>query len=239
MGRGGPHYPPQAPGLVLTDLVEAMRISAAERAQKPTSASQSSTAEALPTSRSNCSNAATTATRAWMSIGAASGGFKAPPAENSTSNTKGQISAESLYNPTWQLPPQILQGQFPIPASGVQQQFQQVEKNFPYQTFMRPPTFPRGGGGQVQGGRPMMFSPHLIATDLSSLQMMSSLWRGQSGPPSQSQYATKQKQETHKLPLDLNIGFQSPGSPVKQSSGVMVDSHQPNLHYSFEKMDSI
>ncbi|CAI0379741.1 unnamed protein product [Linum tenue] len=58
--RGGPHYPPQAPGQVLTDPVEAMRISAAERAQKPTSAGQSSTAKALPTSRSDCSNAATT-----------------------------------------------------------------------------------------------------------------------------------------------------------------------------------
>nr|KYP73418.1 Bromodomain and PHD finger-containing protein 3 [Cajanus cajan] len=47
-------------------------------------------------------------------------------------------------------------------------------------------------------------------------------WRG-IRPHSQP----RQKQET--LPPDLNIGFQSPGSPAKQSSGVLVDSQQPDL----------
>ncbi|CAI0437246.1 unnamed protein product [Linum tenue] len=231
-GHGGLHYPPRAPGVVLTDPVEAMRISAAERAQKhqqPSSGGQSSVGEAPPASRSDNSNAAATAARAWMSIGAAGGGFKPPAADHSSSNTNGQISAESLYNPTWQLPPRMFQGQLPFPAAGVQQQFQQAEKNFPFQAFMRPPPFPGGGEGQVQGGRPIMFSPQLVAADLSRLQMMSSPWRGQTGLPSESQPTTRQKQETHTLSPDLNIGFQSPGSPAKQSSGVMVDSQQPDL----------
>ncbi|XLU75132.1 hypothetical protein S245_034185 [Arachis hypogaea] len=65
-----------------------------------------------------------------------------------------------------------------------------------------------------------MVIPQLASADLSRFQMQSH-WQGLS-PPTQP----RQKQET--LPPDLNIGFQSPGSPAKQSSGV-VASQQPDL----------
>lgn len=68
--------------------------------------------------------------------------------------------------------------------------------------------------------QPMVF-PQLVATDLSRFQVQPH-WQGLSPRIQQ-----RQKQDT--LPPDLNIGFQSPGSPVKQSSGVLVDSQQPDL----------
>ncbi|KAF2285739.1 hypothetical protein GH714_007535 [Hevea brasiliensis] len=204
---------------VLNDPVEAMRISAgrAQKQQKPSNQSSvDNTAPdipSLPPVRNNSSNAAAVAARAWMSIG--SGGFKVPT-ENSTT-PKNQISADSLYNPTRQMHPQLprVQGQFPLPAA---MQFQAEKNNVPFQAFMQPPVHV-GNDGQFQN-RPMVF-PQFVAADLYRLQMQSS-WRGLS-PHSQP----NQKQET--LPPDLNIGFQSPGSPVKPSSGVMVDSQQPDL----------
>ncbi|KAG8658207.1 hypothetical protein MANES_03G131200v8 [Manihot esculenta] len=200
---------------VLNDPVEAMRISAemAPKQQKPSNQSSvdtSSVVPSLPPVRNDSGNAAAVAARAWMSIG--SGGFKVPSENPST--PKNQISAESLYNPTRQLHPQIprVQGQFPLPAG---MQFQAEKNSLPFQAFMQPPV--HAGIGQ---NRPMVF-PQFVATDLSRVQIQSS-WRGLS-PHSQP----KQKQE--RLPPDLNIGFQSPGSPVKQSSGIMVDSQQPDL----------
>ncbi|KDP39146.1 hypothetical protein JCGZ_00903 [Jatropha curcas] len=203
---------------VLTDPVEAMQMSAerSQKQQKPSNQSSVDTSPAtpsLPTVRNDSGNAAVAAARAWMSIGA--GGFK-PPTENSTTS-KNQISAESLYNPTGQLHPQIarVQGQFPLPAG---MQLQAEKNNFAFQAFMRPPVH-AGIEGQFQN-RPMIF-PQFVATDLSRLQMQPP-WRGLS-PHSQP------KRKPEALPPDLNIGFQSPGSPVKQSSGVMVDSQQPDL----------
>ncbi|CBI26651.3 unnamed protein product, partial [Vitis vinifera] len=126
----------------------------------------------IPSPRSDSSNAAATAARAWMSIGA--GGFK-PVAENSIT-PKNHISADSLYNPTRELHPQVtrFRGEFPV-SGGMHFQFQ-----------------------------------------------MQSPWQGLN-PNTQPRH----RQET--LPPDLNIGFQPSGSPVRQSSGVLVDSQQPDL----------
>lgn len=214
-------YFPKGQEQVLTDPVAAMRVSA-EKAQKQQNSSNQSSADtpvvmpSVPSVRNDSNNAAVAAARAWMSVGAGpAGGFK-PPNENSIM-PKNEISADSLYNPTRQLHPQIprVQGQFPISA-GVQ--FQSEKNKFPFQAFMRHPIH-AGNEVQIQN-RPMVF-PQLVATDLSRFQLQSP-WQGHS-PHSQP----KQKQET--LPPDLNIGFQSPGSPVKQSSGVVVDSQQPDL----------
>ncbi|CAN0915677.1 Bromodomain and PHD finger-containing protein 3 [Linum grandiflorum] len=149
---------------------------------------------------SSNNNAAVAAARAWMSVGA--GSFK-PPIE-------GRGGQE--YNPAWQQFPRV-QGQYPV-------QYQSSQNNFPFQAFMRPP----GAESQLQG-RPMVFPPQLVgASDMSRFQMISP-WQSQQQQP---QFQQKQKQDT--LPPDLNIGFQSPGSPAKQSSGVMqVDSQQPDL----------
>ncbi|KAJ4844390.1 hypothetical protein Tsubulata_002350 [Turnera subulata] len=217
MARAAAYFP-KAQEQGLTDPVEAMRISAekAQKQQKPpiqSSADTTNPTSSGPSARNDSSNAAAAAARVWMSVGA--GGFR-PVAENSSS-PKGQISAESLYNPTRPLHPQIARGpgQFPFPPG---MQFQPEKNNFPFQAFMQP-TIHAGNGGQMQG-RPVFF-PQLVATDLTRFQMQSP-WRG---PVPHSQ--PKQKQDT--LPPDLNIGFQSPGSPVKQSSGMMVDSQQPDL----------
>ncbi|CAN1147087.1 Bromodomain and PHD finger-containing protein 3 [Linum perenne] len=218
----GVAYFPGVQGQVLTDPVEAMRKSAemVRNQQKPSSQSSAETTPAsTASSRSDSSNnAAVAAARAWMSVGA--GGFK--PSSESCTNP---ISAE--YNPAWQLAPQFprVQGQFPVTASaGVQLE---SEKNkFPFQAFMRPP-FLGGGEAQLQG-RPVVFPPQLVgASDMSRYGMMTP-WRG--GGQSQQQHQFQQKQRQDTLPPDLNIGFQSPGSPAKQSSsGVMVDSQQPDL----------
>lgn len=163
--------------------------------------------------RDDSSNAAAVAARAWMSIGA--GGFK-PPAENSTS-PKNQISAESLYNPTREFHTQIsrVRGEFPL---SVGMQFQTEKNSFPPQGFVPQPV--RAVNEAHFQNRPMVF-PQLLTNDFARFQMQSP-WRGLS-PRSQP----RPRQEG--LPPDLNISFQSPGSPVKQSSGVLVDSQQPDL----------
>uniref|UniRef100_A0A2C9W727 Bromo domain-containing protein n=1 Tax=Manihot esculenta TaxID=3983 RepID=A0A2C9W727_MANES len=201
----------------LHDPVEAMRISAerAQKQQKPSNQSSVDTSPvipSLPPVRKDSNNAAAVAARAWMSIG--SGGFKVP-SENFPTPTN-QISAESLYNQTWQLHPQFPQvhGQFPLPLGS---KFHTEKNSMPFQAFMQPPV--HAGNGQFQN-RLMVF-PQFVATSLSGIQMQSS--RQGLSPHSQP----KQKQEA--LPPDLNICFQSQGSPVKQSSGVMVESQQPDL----------
>uniref|UniRef100_A0A2P2J912 Bromo domain-containing protein n=2 Tax=Rhizophora mucronata TaxID=61149 RepID=A0A2P2J912_RHIMU len=210
-------YFPKGQEKVLTDPVEAMRISAekAQKQQKPLARSSADTSPVVPsvTSLGNESgNATVAAARAWMSLGAA--GSKLPN-ENPTT-TKNQISADSLYNPTRQFHGQVpfVQGQFPFSAG---MQILSEKHSFPFQAFIRPPV--SGNEGQFQN-RPMIF-PHLVGNDLSRLQVQSP-WRGLS-PHSQP----KQKQESHAP--DLNISFQSPGSPAKQSSSVMIDSQQPDL----------
>ncbi|XP_022716885.1 uncharacterized protein LOC111275667 [Durio zibethinus] len=165
--------------------------------------------------RDDSSNAAAAAARAWMSIGA--GGFKQATENSSTS--KGQISAESLYNPARELHPQVsrVRGEFPLSA-GMQFQPQLQKNSFPLHAFATQPVR-LVTEAQFQN-RPMVF-PQLVATDLSRFQVQSH-WQGLSP-------RTQPRQKQDSLPPDLNIRFQSPGSPVKQSSGVLVDSQQPDL----------
>ncbi|KAI4306103.1 hypothetical protein L6164_029411 [Bauhinia variegata] len=97
--------------------------------------------------------------------------------------------------------------------------FQSEKNNFSFQALV-PQAIHPGNVSQFHN-RPMVF-PQLAAADLSRFQMQSP----RQGPSPRSQ-TPRQKQET--LPPDLNIGFQSPGSPARQSSGVLVDSQQPDL----------
>ncbi|GMN51617.1 hypothetical protein TIFTF001_020776 [Ficus carica] len=218
MAKGGLQFPRgQEQGL--GDPVQLMKMMA-EKTQKQQKSSDQSTVDTLqgmpsmPSARrDNLNNAAAAAARAWMSIGA--GAFK-QPTENPTT-PKSQISADSLYNPARESQSQIarIRGEFPVSAAV---QFQPEKNNFPVPAFF--PQHARFANEAHFQNRPIMF-PQLAAADLSRFQMQSP-WRGLS-PHAQP----RQKQDT--LPPDLNIGFQSPGSPVKQSSGVMVESQQPDL----------
>ncbi|KAK7320375.1 hypothetical protein VNO77_29792 [Canavalia gladiata] len=202
----------------LSDPVQLMRM-LAEKAQKQQTSSSSnhSPADTPPVTpsvpsgrREDPSNASAAAARAWMSVGAAS--FKQGP--DSSSSPKNQISADSLYNPAREFHQHIsrVRGEF---TGGIP--FQSEKNNFPFQALVPQPIHPVGVSQFPN--RPMVF-PQVAASDLSRFQMPT--WRG-IRPHSQP----RQKQET--LPPDLNIGFQSPGSPAKQSSGVLVDSQQPDL----------
>ncbi|KAA8526991.1 hypothetical protein F0562_008780 [Nyssa sinensis] len=202
----------------LTDPVQLMRMLAenAQRQQKSLNYSAADTPLVMPSAPSSriddSGSAAAAAARAWMLMGA--GGFK-PAAEN-TSTHKNQISADSLYNPTRELQPKVtrFQGEFPVPGM----HFQPEKNSSPLQAFVRPPV---RMGNEVQfQNRPMVF-PQLVTADLSGFQVQPS-WRGLN-----PQTQLRQKQES--LPPDLNIGFPSSGSPVRQTSGVLVDSQQPDL----------
>ncbi|KAH7546736.1 hypothetical protein FEM48_Zijuj01G0233100 [Ziziphus jujuba var. spinosa] len=194
----------------------------AEKTQKQQKSSDQSTFEtqqimpSVPSVRREDpipNNAAAAAARAWMSVGA--GAFK-QPMENPTT-PKSQISADSLYIPIREVRPQISQVRGDFPVSGAMQ-FQSEKNRFQVPAFLPVPQPVRFNEGHIQN-RPIIF-PQLAGADLSRFQMQSP-WRGLS-PQTQA----RQKQES--LPPDLNIGFQSPGSPVKQS-GVLVDSQQPDL----------
>ncbi|XP_010536666.1 PREDICTED: bromodomain and WD repeat-containing protein 1 [Tarenaya hassleriana] len=149
------------------------------------------------------SNAALLAARAWMSIGSGGGGHK-QKTENSNS-PKNRISAESLYDPARELHPQALT------PRGSELPFSQ-SNGFPFQTFVHQP---------VHGSRQQMGFPHMVpASDFNGFHAQSP-WRGIS--------TSQLKQRQDNLPPDLNIGVHSPDSPAKQSSGVRVDSQQPDL----------
>ncbi|KAF3453449.1 hypothetical protein FNV43_RR03889 [Rhamnella rubrinervis] len=206
----------------VNDPVQLMRMLAEKTQKQQKSSDQSSvhtdTQQIMPSvpsvRRDDTNNAAAAAARAWMSIGA--GAFKQHATENSNpTTTKSQISADSLYNPTREVRPQVSQVRGEFPVSGAMQ-FQSEKNRFPVPAFLPQPV--RLNEAQFHN-RPIIF-PQLAAADLSRIQMLPP-WRGLS-PHTQA----RQKQEM--LPPDLNIGFQSPGSPVKQS-GVLVDSQQPDL----------
>ncbi|PON51478.1 Bromodomain containing protein [Parasponia andersonii] len=203
----------------VSDPAQLMKM-LANRTQKQQKSSDSSVVDSqqvMPSvpsvRRDDSNNAAAAAARAWMSIGA--GAFK-QPAENPIT-PKSQISADSLYNPTREFQSQVARIRGDFPVSGAMQ-FQPEKNSFQVPAFLPQPV--RLGNDAHFQNRPIIF-PQLAAADLSRFQMQSP-WRGLSphAPP-------RQKQDT--LPPDLNIGFQSPGSPVKQSSGVLVESQQPDL----------
>lgn len=197
--------------------VQLMRMMS-ERIPKQENSSNQSSSDSPPAlssvpsaMRDDSNNAAAVASRAWMSIGA--GGFK-QVRDNST--PKSQISADSLYNPAREFHPQIMRPWGEFRAGG--NQLQSEKSNFPMQAFVPQATLV--ANEQQLQNRSMIY-PQLVQADMSKFQLQST-WRALS-PHNQP----RKKQEM--LPPDLNIGFQSPGSPVKQSSSVLVDSQQPDL----------
>ncbi|CAJ1971412.1 unnamed protein product [Sphenostylis stenocarpa] len=204
----------------LSDPVQLMRMLAEKTHKQQTSSSSNhSPADTPPVTpsvpsgrREDSSNASAAAARAWMSVGAA--GFKQGP--ESSSSPKNQISADSLYNPAREFhqPFSRIRGEFPPGGTPFQS-----ENNFPFQALVPQPQPIHPVGASQFPNRPMVF-PQVAASDLSRFQLPP--WGG-----IRSHNQPRQKQET--LPPDLNIGFQSPGSPAKQSSGVLVDSQQPDL----------
>ncbi|GFZ07410.1 DNA-binding bromodomain-containing protein [Actinidia rufa] len=213
-----PTYFPHGQEQGLRDPVQLMRILAenAQKLQKPLNhppVDNPSVMPSVPSSRRDDSNnAASTAARTWMSIGAE--GSKAA-AEN-TNTHKNQNSVDSLYNSNTQLHPRVPQFRGDSPVSGIH--FQPAKNSFPFQAFVAPPVR-LGNEAQFQN-RPMYF-PQSVPADLSRFQMQSP-WQGLN-----PHHQPRNKQES--LPPDLNIGVQSSGSPVRQSSGVLVDSQQPDL----------
>ncbi|KAJ4980469.1 hypothetical protein NE237_031306 [Protea cynaroides] len=199
-----------------SDPVLLMRMLAkTQNQQKSSNHNSVSAPQAMPSNpslRRDDSNAASiTAARSWMSIGTAE--FKST---ESVGPDKMQIAAASLYNPAREDSP-VSRFCEESPGSGGLQAQQEKNKFTPQAFLPQPVRF--GDEPQCQNNRPVVF-PQLL-TDLSRFQMQPS-WRGLV-PHTQP----KQKQDT--LPPDLNIGFQSSGSPVRQSSGILVDSQQPDL----------
>ncbi|KAI8552840.1 hypothetical protein RHMOL_Rhmol06G0299500 [Rhododendron molle] len=239
----------------LSDPVQLMRM-LAENSQKqqkslnnPQVDNKSSLVPLAPSSRSEDSiNATAAAARAWMSIGSV--GSKAA-AEN-TGTHKNQMHSlnnpamepqpqvshknqmHSLNNPAVEPQPQVshknhmhslnsytrepqpqvsqFRGDFP----GFGMHFQPPKASYPLQPFMIPPA---QMGNEAQN-RPMFF-PQLVTADLSRFQVPS---------PRQSLNSLRQqRQKQESVPPDLNLSFHSSGSPGGQSSGVMVDSQQPDL----------
>ncbi|KAH7859980.1 hypothetical protein Vadar_007894 [Vaccinium darrowii] len=201
----------------LSDPVQLMRM-LGENFQKqqkslnyPPADSKSSHVPSAPSSRSDDSiNATAAAARAWMSIGSVA----SKAAENTGGAHKNQISAHSLNNPTRDPQPQVSQFRGDFPGFGMH--FQPSKTSYPLPAFMIPPT---QMGNEAQN-RPMVF-PQLVTADLSRFQVQS--------PQPSLNLPRQQRQKQESIPPDLNLSFQSSGSPGGQSSGVMVDSQQPDL----------
>ncbi|KAL3636775.1 hypothetical protein CASFOL_019074 [Castilleja foliolosa] len=166
-----------------------------------------------PPNFSDSNNDALSAARAWMSVG--SGGFR-QPIVTENGNKNNQIYANSLYNSTGDMQPQQ---ESRFHGSGLQQHVFVPQGSVPMMMV--------GGNNhqmmqQFQNQR--MGFAQLSNADMSRLQMMQSTWRGNMSP----QMHSRQRQPDS-LPPDLNIGFQSSGSPGRLSSGLVVDSQQPDL----------
>ncbi|MFS7940698.1 putative chromatin remodeler Bromodomain family [Helianthus anomalus] len=191
----------------LSDPVQMMKMLGQDSQQQ-----QNGNGFGFVSKRDDSNNVALTAAQAWMSLGGTAttttttttGGFVKPPLHENRNPHKQQISADSLYNPARDRPqPQVtrFRGEFNT-----------------YQQPVRPVN-----DGQLQNkyaGFPQM----MTAADLSRFQVQSAGWRG---VPPQMQQQPRPRQESR--PPDLNIGYQSIGSPVRQSTGMLVDSQQPDL----------
>ncbi|KAL6544486.1 hypothetical protein OROMI_023348 [Orobanche minor] len=201
-------------GQGLSDPVQLMRqmSEVAHNQQKPS--------QILPSSPNfsghDLSNAALAAARAWMSVGA--GGFR-PLAEN---GNKNQIYADSLYNSPRDMHMQSQLSRFHGEIHSSRLQNVQMDRNVSsVRGFV-----PQGQVAMMVGGNPVMqfqnqgpVYPQVANGDWSRLQLQSR----NISPQMQS----RQKQES--FPPDLNIGFQSSGSPGRPSSSVLVDPQQPDL----------
>ncbi|KAL4201395.1 hypothetical protein AMTRI_Chr02g258480 [Amborella trichopoda] len=141
----------------------------------------------------------TAAALAWMSIR----GSELPLMEKATPS-KIQSVASSLYNPGRE-------------SSNAEVNIRSTEKNISASQLLW-----RSGREEPNLQYQAMASAHQgQAADLFRFQVQSP-WRGLSPQ-------TQQKQKRDTLPPDLNLVFQLPSSPVQQSSGVLVDSQQPDL----------
>ncbi|KVH99144.1 Bromodomain-containing protein [Cynara cardunculus var. scolymus] len=150
--------------------------------------------------RDDLSNVALTAAQAWMSLGGTAGGFSKPPLTENPNPHK--IPADSLYND--RLQPQVsrFRGEFPVPGI---QNYQQ-----PVHAFVPQPV--RTTNEARFQNRHSGF-PQLLTTDLSRFQGQSG-WRGVA--PQLPNPSKPKHQESG--PPDLNVGYQSMGSPVRQTS---------------------
>ncbi|KAI3717900.1 hypothetical protein L1987_69812 [Smallanthus sonchifolius] len=147
-------------------------------------------------------NAASAAAQAWMSLGGGAGGLIKPKLPENANSHKQQISVDSLYNPARHQP-------------------QVTRFRGEFNTYQQPVRMVNDG--QLQN-RNVGFPPMVTAADLSRFQVQSG-WRGV--PPQMQQPSRPKQQESR--PPDLNIGHQSIGSPVRLSTGMLVDSQQPDL----------
>ncbi|KAI8557576.1 hypothetical protein RHMOL_Rhmol04G0020700 [Rhododendron molle] len=211
-------YIPHGPDQGLSDPVQLMRMLAKNAEKQQTSFDHSflnnpSVMPPVPSSkRDDSNNASAAAAQEWMSMGS---GMSQTAPEN-RSGHKNQIFANSLYNnPTKELQQRVPQFRGDFPNSVMQ--FQLAKTSFPFQAIGIPPV--QMGNETHFQNREMNFPPS--AADLSRFQMQSP-WQGLN-----SQRRPTQKQEW--VPPDLNIGVQSSGSPVGESSGVLLDSQHPDL----------
>ncbi|XP_042519987.1 uncharacterized protein LOC122093669 [Macadamia integrifolia] len=163
--------------------------------------------------RDDSHSAAVTAARTWMSIGTAE-----LKSTNNIDPSKMQIAAASLYNPAREhLSFSRIREESPR-SGGLQ--LQQEKNKFPPEAFL-PYHVRSGDEPRSQNNRRPVIFPQVATTDLSRFQVQ---------PPWQGLMPhTRPKQKQDILPPDLNVGFQPAGSPVQQSSGVLVDSQQPDL----------
>ncbi|RZC80378.1 hypothetical protein C5167_042953 [Papaver somniferum] len=146
------------------------------------------------------SAASTAAARAWMSLGAP----HLKPLER-PDPPRIEMSAASLFNATQESSQSVLQFRGEPPSGGLQ--FQSLNRFHP-QLLGREPHF--------QNSRQMVF-PQRVTADLSQFQMQPP-WQGFIQHPAQ----TNKKRDM--LPPDLNLTFQSSGSP-----GILAEPQLPDL----------
>ncbi|KAL3851200.1 hypothetical protein ACJIZ3_013082 [Penstemon smallii] len=199
-------------GRGLSDPVQLMKM-LSEKAQNQQNPSNQKPSDAPPSSGSvESNNAAAAAARVWMSVGA--GGFR--PAGENTNLPKNQIYNHSQYNLTRDSQPQVSRFRGEFPGSGMQGH--PNKNSYPVHDFV--PQGPIAMNNFHFQNQQMGF-PQMVTADLSRFQMPPT-WRNLSPQ-------THSRQRPESLPPDLNIGFQSSGSPGRPSSGVMVDSQHPDL----------
>ncbi|KAI4388372.1 hypothetical protein MLD38_000706 [Melastoma candidum] len=206
-------FPRQDQGL--SDPVQTMRLLSekAQRQQTPSSpADNQRTIQNVSSVRDASGNVS--AAGSWMTFG--TGGIK-QSMHNVEAQTIQAISQLQQYHANPQQPAVVRGGEFPV-SSGVQ--FQSEKNGLHFRGLVQNPAFTFN---EACFHPQALFSAQATPADLSRFQPQSH-WRGVS-PLQTAQH--RLKQDT--LPPDLNIGFQSPASPVKQSPGVMVDSQQPDL----------
>ncbi|KAK1304197.1 Transcription factor GTE12 [Acorus calamus] len=189
------------------DNLSLMRMFAKKMPNQLHDQKTTSDASSVTPMRMNNSNVPPTVATPWINAGAA---------ERKWVDTSMQIGAGSLYNPSREAP---------IPASRANENASmsvslQSNNDRSIPQFLQQTVRTADVDPQFQNKGFMIF-PQLGPTNLQQLHGQLP-WRGLVPH-------VQQKQKTDVLRPDLNIGFQSPGSPARQSSGILVDSQQPDL----------